>query len=503
MKRKIKLFFSESIRILYLIMFLFIWGTLLFSEKMCEKRPPNRHNAPSNKLLLIGVIILIFLSLWIGKYIADKMHSISLRMILGVGALVLYVLQVVIIVHIWFYTDWDCGSIRWMSRDFIQYGEFDNWYISIYPNNAGMTFATITLLKIFSFLGDIEKSYFAMILTIAMLVNLSAVLSADCVYRLTCSKKASLLAWGLVAILAVMSPWIIIPYTDTMTIMIPIAIFSIYLRKEQFSSPYFFWLSIGALSAIGYCIKPTCIIMLIAILIISIIQMERFSIVNILYSSIGIVMSLLLILAGDNYIKYAMFDVDTQQSIPMVHFVMMGLNGDTWGAFSGEDFQFSREIEGKEERIKGDIDRLKNRIAEHGAIGLWLQLQKKTLMNYNDGSFAWGNEGKFYEEEKGLNTQLAQFLRNVFYHKEGKYYHYLFTCEHIVWLMVLGLAMFGTCRINNCDDKLMVLRLALIGIFIFESLFEARARYLYLYIPAFCAVAACGWSNLDKWRLKR
>ena len=43
-----------------------------------------------------------------------------------------------------------------------------------------------------------------------------------------------------------------------------------------------------------------------------------------------------------------------------------------------------------------------------------------------------------------------------------------------------------------------VLLLSLIGLIVFETIFEARARYLYIYVPVFCIAAVMGLDKLMK-----
>ncbi len=37
------------------------------------------------------------------------------------------------------------------------------------------------------------------------------------------------------------------------------------------------------------------------------------------------------------------------------------------------------------------------------------------------------------------------------------------------------------------------------GLMVFVMLFEARARYLYLYAPVFLILSLCGWESLFRW----
>ena len=72
------------------------------------------------------------------------------------------------------------------------------------------------------------------------------------------------------------------------------------------------------------------------------------------------------------------------------------------------------------------------------------------------------------------------------------------------WLFVLFcLSLNGFLKKKYLNDNIRVLFLALIGLFIFESIFEARARYLYTYVPIFIVTAMLGLKALiDKFKNK-
>ena len=53
------------------------------------------------------------------------------------------------------------------------------------------------------------------------------------------------------------------------------------------------------------------------------------------------------------------------------------------------------------------------------------------------------------------------------------------------------------------DNNVRVILLSLIGLFIFESIFEARARYLYTYVPIFIISGMIGLNGFMDWMKKR
>ena len=49
---------------------------------------------------------------------------------------------------------------------------------------------------------------------------------------------------------------------------------------------------------------------------------------------------------------------------------------------------------------------------------------------------------------------------------------------------------------NQLDKRIVVLMMSLVGLTIFEMLFEARARYLYIYAPIFITLSIIGLKNI-------
>ena len=135
-----------------------------------------------------------------------------------------------------------------------------------------------------------------------------------------------------------------------------------------------------------------------------------------------------------------------------------------------------------------------------GVSGLLGHECRKALVNFADGSFAWGEEGNFYHviyEEK--NDSLSPFLRSVYY-QDGKLYQIQYWIRQICWLTVM-LLILGNSLQKVKQDEMTVVMLGLIGLILFVQIFEARARYLYTMVPLFLLCASAGMQKIEwKWR---
>ena len=85
---------------------------------------------------------------------------------------------------------------------------------------------------------------------------------------------------------------------------------------------------------------------------------------------------------------------------------------------------------------------------------------------------------------------LSPLLRSIYYSHEGALYPAYANVVQALWMGVLALcAAASLCR---QDERAAVLMLTLLALTLFETLFEARARYLFIFAPLYIALATCG-----------
>ena len=127
-----------------------------------------------------------------------------------------------------------------------------------------------------------------------------------------------------------------------------------------------------------------------------------------------------------------------------------------------------------------------------GISGLNEHIVKKLLTNYGDGTFAWKNEGTFVESMyEPKNTFLSPFLRNLIV-GEGEMNRLTESIRQMVWLCVLAASLGLAGHQKSENTILYVVAWAILGLTLFELLFEARARYLYIYAPFYIIAATVG-----------
>ncbi|MGB4590311.1 MAG: hypothetical protein WBI17_13930 [Clostridiaceae bacterium] len=462
----------------------------------------------SNMTLLLLDLLAFFLILLAWKKLkprfSERLDHHADKVIL-IASIILLCLQLYISYHTYFATGWDVGSYVIPAAKLIASGsslESVNSYFSIYPNNITLVWIFSELFKFKSSIPFLATSNdLVIIIALNCLIStLTGILTYKCVKRLT-NVRWAVFSWLLYVLLIGLSPWMVITYSDALSLFFPILIFYIY--TSEFSPKLFplKWLLIGMLSFIGFYIRPQVVIMLIAIVII---EGWKGIFVNLKgkmkFMAVLAILVVSFSLSGtikQGIIRDAGFETNEEDVLGWTHFAMMGLNDARDGIYSSEDAVFSDSFETVEERKAANLEEIKDRLDSFGLSGYLNFLSRKALVNYGDGTFAWSVEGGFYMETYEDKDPLISPRLKSFYYFGEKNYGITSTVEHAIWVLtilsLLGLAFMGKTKL---DPRLSVLMLSLIGLTMFELIFEARARYLYIYAPIYLVLGAVGLKSI-------
>lgn len=469
--------------------FLFIFLTI-FITIICLDWLPHC----TNKDYIFPNIISLFFSLIFGFtfYVFFRKVSISKKTFLVtiiIVFIILYLIQLFILYFSYFKTGWDAGTVNKLADMVAEEGAYTNAgssaYLTIFENNV----LIVTILAFIKTLPIIGGKYFSILAINALLVNISGVLACLTLKKLI-SRKAGILSIFITTPLLLFSPWIIIPYSDTFAIMIPILVFFIYISTNKwwkYSLIIFF-------SLIGYFIKPSAIIVLIAILIVELFR-HRWHKPNInknfwlrtLAISNGIIFAFLVKYISFSYINYQ----QNKDVIPItfIHYLAMGQNEENYGQFLTIDSQ--EFIYGPKFELKKFYDRFTSR-SIFGQVDFFT---RKLLVNFDDGTFAWGGEGEFYEEVPIRDNLISNTITS-FYYNDKENNKIFIQIEQVLWIFTLFGCIFIVTKKRPLPEE-TVLELSLIGIFIFVMIFEARARYVFCFAPMFIVCAIIGYHNLS------
>ena len=415
----------------------------------------------------------------------------------------------------YFLTGWDAGMMleyaHWIGVFGI--GEVNNFYYSMHPNNVLITMIFAGIMRVFKFFvgGEpgLDRCAFAVIAVQCVINTLSGALCQSIARRWTKSEAFSWMVAGAYAVFAGLSPWLMIPYTDSFSLIVPVLILWLYQRWGD-RKPLA-WLGIGLLSGIGYLIKPQTVIVTIALVIIEGAKLVARRSLKSLALRLGSMLLSAALMVGpffDAVVKASGFELDAQLNIGALHFAMMGLNRETNGGFSAEDEHITLAALDKAGRTEIQLQEIRRRLEAFGPQGLLEHLKKKMLTNYADGTFAWGMEGQFFDQLiEDKHPVISPLLKRWIYPDEDGNFSGFATVQQCIWLALLlgGLLSLATYGAMKQDDAqvglLLVMLLSVIGLTAFELIFEARARYLFTYAPVYILLGIGGlWYGIGRIR---
>lgn len=433
---------------------------------------------------------------------SDFFHSDRPIVLMSV---LLFIAQIYVIYNYYFRTGWDAGNIVIPCAEQVAVGgDGSAWnsYFSCYPNNLLLVWIFSVVRKIDLRFGilDVNTGLMGLITFQCLLCSLAGYFLYKTAEMILGRRTYAWASWVLFVGLAGISPWISIPYSDAVGLFFPITIFYLYMRKRH-------WGLIAFLSVWGYQIKPQLVIVTIASVIITLLQLwqerpHRFSLERpMLWRTVrkaapvalGCVLA---VLSSRAAVSSVGVTVDADKTFGVEHFVMMGLNGKKNGIWLEEDVKYSQSFDTRSERSRGNLEKIRKRLKKFGPVGLVWHLARKSLTNFADGTFGWTNEGSFFRETyEDKNHFFSPRIKAVYY-KDGIYSHLWNGAAQMLWIFILAGGIGLLLPTGGEQNGLLVCMLALIGLTVFELLFEARARYLFTYVPLFILAGVSGWRKI-------
>lgn len=482
----------------YSILFIIIVSVCIFGSGIYYSRK-REVTFPEIVLLIMGLFFMITLAMLI-KHIKISNNQQKGEVIIWVISISLMFFQIYCVWNYYFLTDWDVAIIFKASEIAAKGSGLEEfqYYFSRYPNNLLLVYIYGVLIRFFQY---ININYRMGILACQCVLSWgTGIILYFTVKDVLKNNNIAWFAWIVYLLLIGMSPWVSIPYSDSIGLIIPICIVQLYsqTQKRTGMKKTVIWMIIGFLTIIGYKIKPQIAIVSIAICILVCFNTWRDwkKLINIIISVVvGLVISIFISTLCINSLGVK---INSDETYGLTHFLMMGMNYSEGaagnGVYNSEDVEISASYHTAKERKEGNLRIAKDRIKEMGLSGMTHLMHRKILTNYNDGSFCWGGEGTFYIKLlSNKTTVFAKFLRNIYYN--GKYYNVFYNFELMLWLTILVLGIIATIR-SEKDPLLAIVMLSLIGLTVFELLFEARARYLYTYAPLYILLASAGTQKI-------
>lgn len=514
MKNRIQNFIQQAIAIIFSILF----AVALINAIFFNKTVGINYNII---FMLVGTII-IYIIMFVFYYLYKKNNKSFLerkpkKIDYFLVVTIIFFIQFILAKFTYARYGWDCGKVISDVYGLINSGKFEFLYYAQYPNNIGIFIIIKNVIEIAKYFVDVQIIYNCFLS--AMIFNIIMVDIASIFTFLTIKKvignKSAYLSLIFIFPLMLFSPYINIPYTDTISMVFPIIILYLYicikeLPKERIKK-YILSFLLGMLMLIGVFIKPTVIIMPIAIIIIGILNLNKEKLKNIVYSII--VMIFFIMGCGISYLGYniqknqifgELISKQAQEDFKRsyTHFLMMGMqerqndvigdgkNQTLYGTYNVQDDLNTYSIKGYKEKQEYNLKIIKERLKNFGIIGYIKFLYNKANWILSDGTFYYGYEGTWIVDGYQNQNKVAKIVQK-FITVDSKAYKYITAnIMQISWLIILFGLMLSYSKEKN--EYLDIGKLAIIGIILFILIFEGRARYLVNYIPIFIFIGVDG-----------
>jgi len=490
---------SRLIVALFGLTFLWIFGVIVFATGWFPLTP-----YPNGRLALIGGLVLGLMGFGVSRL--PKTAGAKGHKLLILCTLLLLAYQLIYSYLTWFVTGWDSYVVIG-NANFILDGNtalLDQTYYSHYPNNIFLTWLYTLLLGLGRLVG---VGNFILIAFQCLLSALTGALAFLVSEKLTGSTPAAWWTWAVYALFMGTSPWVMIPYSDATGLIFPLLALWLYQQEWTDRRELLRWALMGAVTLVGFKLKPQLAIPAIALWLVegaNIFQTgetrQRAALFGKRLAAFALTFLLGMGLVEGAILPSTHIQPDREQTLGPAHFLMMGLREESSGGFYAEDVLYSFSIPTAKERTRENLRIAGERIKAYGPKGLIRHLSRKTALNYADGTFSWGVEGQFFLDlqEEDRDPVLSPFFKSLFY-PGGSRRTGDTVFRQTLWLGLL-LGCFGFLTGLTEKDKLsrpaQAALLAVLGLTLFELLFEARARYLYAYGGVFTVLGTAGWYRL-------
>lgn len=483
-----RLFYGYTLFFLTLIAGVIIFGgAVMYSLPFVQKMLLTLHNTFLRRVIIFGSIFIVHLGFaWI---LAGNMYD----------------------------TPWDAGVVfrtavvaasdTKSSTDLTPY---DQDYFVTYPNNATIALILTAWFKLWGLLGIYNYTFLAIALNV-LCMNI-ALWMTYAISRKMFGVRASLLTIVFGVLFITLSLWSRMYYSDTMGLPFPIAILwlttlvrDVDQRKNVRS---LIFLLLGVTIGFGYMVKPSVIIVAVALAIVYLIRLIGEPVIRIKPMTLSVCLIASGLLIGviiPNKFATTYMGVNQSKAMPMSHFAMLGLSKVDcidktriceYGIWNRRDLGYYSEYSPKGIDVYQHFtyEEIHRRISNYGLAGYATFLTQKGSWIISDGSFYAYKEGDFSVVPTQAKSHLGRIIYENFFMK-GRYYDRTLYYIEIAWYALLGLIALQVLFVlsgKKILQELVVAQISIFGLLVFLLIFEARSRYLYLYLPFFILLATHG-----------
>lgn len=369
------------------------------------------------------------------------------------------------------------------------YGNSNNDYFINYQNNIMILLILSLLFKVVKVFGIVLTTETAII--IAQIFNIICIELTIIFGMLILRKKVGNYA----TLLFLMLSCSFIPfyinsfrfYTDT--IVMPFIMLMLYISvkledKLKMRYSIILYILLGIVSFLAIKIKQSAAIVFIAIFIYYIFKKDWKKIIQL--SAISLPIFILLLIIFNVYIRNAKwidFTNEETAKIPTISWLALGMSeegGYNQGVINAQKIG-ETTIKEKENIVKNI---LKEELSKYNNIIEFINFEfKKAVSTWIDGKYYQGNHVTSYYEKSIIHEFILP---------DGKFYKGFDIVTKTFSFFVLGICIVVSCiqlKKKDCPEEILI-ELTIIGIAIFLSFWETKARYLLSFTPLFLMLMA-------------
>lgn len=390
---------------------------------------------------------------------------------------------------------WDFNSIAQGAADAVKNGSTSADvidYLHRHQNNIPIFYLLKTTFSAAMAIGITNFQLIGTILNI-LAINLSILLIYLAAKRLFGVKKAIFSLIVSVSILPMVFIYLPIFYTDTLSMLFPIAIIYLYsIYRDNKDKKKAFWLipAIAVLAFVGSMIKFSVMIILIAIMIDMLFHTRKDNLKRTILSLLTIIAltaSLLLVYGklADIHIhnKAAPHSITT----PWTHYLMMGLGGN--GQYSVDDDVKTSSHSTEQSAVDYNMDEIKKRLEDLGLLYPYF-LYFKAIGTWTEGTYeSLYRLGNMNIESPEYHPSALQKV--IVSRDETKPFaiQNLMNAVHALMIIAIIIGSIKSYAGQNKDRLRATMQLTILGLIIFLLVWETNPRYIVNFLPILALLA--------------
>ncbi|WP_455502954.1 hypothetical protein [Blautia sp.] len=438
----------------------------------------------SNLVPMVCVIVTLAFTVWLSrrKFIPkiEMMKKQKFYLLLVAISIVVFGVQLFLMKYLAKPIDFDFQKVRATAMALAFEHKFIHQnYFNLFRINRPIVFIFAMILSMF-------KNWMAVCAIGVIFSNLSVLLTAQIIYKVTGKKCISLFMFFMGIILFDFNFRVFVPYTDNYGVFfLAFAAFIFVNRKDKWC-----WKILGVISlAIGFWIKVTGAILIIAggIVLVGLHLPDKKKFVKNAFVLAIVFVGTYLAANGisQSYFHANGLKETPEKQITVWHYFMMGENDAHLGTVSSKDLSFSCSFSTVKERNAANIKKGLKRIKNRGVSGNLFFYTYKNFQNYNDGCFS-PVQKSIKGEKWGDSLVERLFLKR---YDENRFYAMV---EQAIWLLVLCLILVSAFNRKEENKALLYWKLVILGVSAYVLIFESRAKYLFMFLPFYLILASCG-----------